>query len=398
MGVIKYQVSTSGFTEDFLIRVWEANGDGPGGHIYETTLVEKNSSGVATPGAGHQVIDTVTINGVDTVPHILRMYGVTSGTKYHEVTLEPKTDVLTVFAPIRFKIGDGGTYTPAADADSFTHPSLVGLTDDQYTIYRANYGPLLPDMHYTSNSGTGSFQLMAGNGSGETFNDEEEFTIQIMPQAVTTPVNDSVVGKEFGGFLDVVANVNYEASHLRKLRRFLGAFEYTFPLATTVPVGYGHCFQNFGLSGTAKVKFLNGTLLWAGSPKTSIDIPPYSEACFVWDGTNWNVKYFIDSSFANAGSTPANTVLGVGELNVGDVLGTNPDPLYTVTHNLGITGDYKVFLSVRSNNSATYWLNNKVGLAWHHHATDKPNKFYITAQELSIEVQDLSIVWICVKA
>jgi len=171
--VLKYHISPSAFTENFIVRIWEAQSDGVGAHIHEETLVEKNGSGVATPGAGHQVPETIEVNGLDKVVHIVRMYGATSGTLYHEYNAEPKEDVVTVFNPIQFKIGDGGPNTPAANDDTYQNDLLIGLGDDDYMVHRANYGFLIPGTHYSTNSGSGSWQLT----SPDVMNDQEEFAV-----------------------------------------------------------------------------------------------------------------------------------------------------------------------------------------------------------------------------
>lgn len=390
--VLKYHISPSAFTENFIVRIWEAQSDGVGAHIHEETLVEKNGSGVATPGAGHQVPETIEVNGLDKVVHIVRMYGATSGTLYHEYNAEPKEDVVTVFDPIQFKIGDGGPNTPAANDDTYQNDLLIGLGDDDYMVHRANYGFLIPGTHYSTNSGTGSWQLT----SPDVMNDQEEFTIIRKPVVITTPVNDSVVGKWFGGFVNVSSNTNYSATHLRKLIRFSGTCAYTFQSGDSIPIGYAFVFQHFGTAGTGTVNFNNGTLLWAGSPKTSIAIPSYCEACFVWDGTNWNVVYISQSTFVNTAAAPqAGDILGVVSVSLGDV--PAGDPIYTITHNLAISGDYKLFPSIQSNSAATYFRDNKLGCCWYHHATDKPNKVYVSLQEISPEVQDITLCCLLVK-
>lgn len=394
--VIKFSVSTSGYTENFIVRIWEAESDGVGAHVYETTLVEKNALGVPTVGAGHQVSEVVTANGMDNVVHIVRIYGAVSANLYNEFNYEPTTSLLNVFLPIQFKIGDGGANTPAVDSDVCTTPELAGLTEAEFTIHRNNYGFLLPDIpanpisHFTFNSGTGEWQLKDGDVFGPT----EEFTIQRLPQAVVSVVNDSVVGKLFSGFVDVPANTSWSAGHLRKLIRLSGSPEYDF--ATDPPMHYLHAFQHFGAAGTATIKFTNGTLLYKGAPKASIDIPVGYEAAFTWDGTNWNIVYFVDSSVIDGAAIPvAGTVLGVGRLLVGDV--PAGDPLYTIVHNLAISGDYMIIPTIETNNPANYVKNNKVGIAWHHHATDKANKVYVSLQEISAEVQDLYIAWVIIK-
>ena len=142
----------------------------------------------------------------------------------------------------------------------------------------------------------------------------------------------------------------------------------------------------------------NGQLLWGAAPKDEIEIPQYCEACFVWDGINWNVVYINDSRFVNdAGGVvyPVNSIVASGNYNVGDV--ANGDPQYEIIHNKAIPGDYNVLFSVKSNNAALYFKDNKLCGTWWHHATNKPNRFWVSLQEISGEVQNVSITWLIIK-
>lgn len=390
-------VGKSTYTENFILRVWEAQSDGPGAHVYETTLVEKNGSGVPTPGAGHQVDETLTIVGMDSVTHIVRLIGATSGTVWAEYTYAPTVHLLTIYAPIYFKIGDGGAETPAAGTDSCTNSALVGLATSEFTITRNNYGDLHPTVHFGFDGPTGTWQLNAP----DQFGPNEEFSIKIHPKVVTNPVNDSVVGKQFGGFVDISSNTNYSATHLRKLIRFAGQCTYTFQSGDTIPIGYPFCFTNLGTpSGTnvCTVSFLNGNLKWGSSTKTSFEIPLYTEAAFVWDGTQWNVWFVADARPWQSATIPAGTILGTGLFTIGDV--ASGDPVYTVAHNKNITGDYLVFLQVKSNNPATFFRDNKLCSTWWHEsdANLKKNQFKFSLQEISGENQDVSISWLLVKS
>lgn len=380
---LKYHISPSALTEDFIVRIWEAASDGVGAEVYEQTIA-----------APHAAPVTITVNGLDKVVHIVRMYSAISAVLLHEYNVEPTTDIVTVFDPIFFKIGDGGTNTPAADTDICTTPELAGLSElTDFVIFRANYGPLQPTVHFTFNSGTGEWQLnspdvFGGEGGGE------EFTIVRAPQSVSTVVNDSVVGKWFAGFVNISANTNYANTHLRKLIRFSGSPTYTFQVSDTIPIGYVFCFQHFGASsGTATINFNNGTLLFNGSPVATKTLPRGTQAAFVFDGTNWNTVYYVPPV---ASTTPvAGDILGVGTYNVGNV--ATGDPTYIITHSLAISGDYGVLISIESNTIADYTRNNRIGSCWFHHATDKPNKFYVGLQELAVETQNLSIFWTIIK-
>lgn len=379
--VLKYHISPSALTEDFVVKIWEAASDGVGAEVYSQTIA-----------APHAAPVTITVNGLDRVVHIVRMYTALTAVLLHEYNVEPTTeDIVTVFDPIQFKIGDGGTNTPAAGDSVCTTPELAGLAETDFIIIRANYGPLIPTTHFSFNTGDGSWEL----NSPDIFNGEgggEEFTIIRLPQAVTGIVNDSVVGKWFAGFVNISSNTSYASTHLRKLIRLNGSPTYTF--TGSIPIGYVFCFQHFGATdGPATIAFSNGTLLNNGTPISSKSIPRGTQAGYVWDGTNWNTVYYVPPA---ASTTPvAGDVLGVGRYNVGDV--PAGDPIYTITHNLAISGDYMIIPTIESNSAATYFRNNKMGIAWHHHATDKANKVLVSLQEISAETQDLWIAWVIIK-
>lgn len=375
--------------QDLVVRIYEAQNDSPSGLVHEETIPEKDITGTPTPGAGHQVINTVMVNGLDKVVHIVRLYTSVTNQKLHEYNTPPETDTVTVFTPIRFKIGDGNPLTPAANTDVYVNPLLIGLLDDEYSVFRNYYGYLFPQLHYTTDPVTGSFQLI----NPDIFNDGEEFIIKREPKALTSPVNDSVVAKYFKGFLDINADLVFDPSHLRYYMRFNGAFVYTFD--TDPAIGYGFVFTRYGGAGDAVVKFNNAPLIWGDATKAEITLPRYTNACFSFDGVNWNVVWMASSLFSEAVGVPPGTVVNAGVFPIGDV--APGDPIYLVNHGSAIAGDYMVQLSIKSNVAATYHRNNKICSTWWHHATDKPNKFYFSLQEISGEVQDLSVSWVIIK-
>jgi hypothetical protein len=398
--VLKYHISPyPSLHENMVVRIWEAQSDGPSGWVYEEVIPERNGAGVPTVGAGHQVPTTITVNGLDKVVHVVRLYSAVSSALLHQYNVEPQIDLVQAFDPIRFKIDDGGALTPPANSDTYTDPKLVGLTKDQYIIMRNGYGQLLPDIHYTVNPGAGSWTFVAP----DIFNTTEEFTITLLPKNVTTLVNDSVVGKWFGGFVDIAANTSYLPSHLRKLLRFVGSVNYTFGALDAIPIGYGFVFNNVGNPvGTPVIHFDNGPLKWGGASMATISLPPYVEACFSWDGVNWNVVYISDASFINGTTIPQGTILGVGEFvlpargfPVGDLPGGAQ--LYEVDHNRGIAGDYTVQLSVKSNVAGTYNLNMRQLFTWYHHPTEKANKFMLGGLEFNAVQQNISVSWLLIK-
>jgi hypothetical protein len=384
--VIKYVVSPyPTLLEDMYARVYEA--------ADQLALVDE----IPLPQP-HTAPVTVTFNGLDKVVHIVRLY-TASGTKLHEYNAEPMTDLVTIFDPIFFKIGDGGLDTPAINSNIFASTALVGLGDNDYTVFRNNYGFLLPNVHYTTNPGGGGSPGSFTLASPDVFSDQEEFVIQRKSTVSQTVVNDSVVGKWFKSYVDIFDTVNYDPNHLRCLIRLNGAV--TYNLTGSIPLFYGFVFENCtATNGVATVQFSNGGMLRLGSSAVDhIDLPWMTSACFTWDGTNWNVVYIADMRWTQAASpTQTNQIVSAGEFHIGVVpVGDNQ---YTVTHGLAIAGEYSVFLSIKGvSTTSTPWDNN-CQLAWFHHSTDKPNKFNLTVgipSGGSSGVMNVTICWLIIK-
>lgn len=380
---LKYHLSPyPALLESMWVRIWEAASDGPGAWVYEEELT--------TP---HDAPRTITVNGLDKVVHIVRLY-TDSGALLHEYNAEPKTDLVEIFDPIRFKIGDGGDNTPLADTSVYSNPLLVGLTENQYIIHRANYGPLFPGIHYEIDSDAGTWTL---SQVGDVFGDGEEFTIQLQPVVISTTVNDSVVGKWFGGFVTILSSRDYLATDLRKLLRFSGSPVYTFPALGAIPIGYAFVFTTFGVGpGTPKIRFLNAPLKWKATTKTELDLVDYASYAFVFNGTQWDVIWITPSVEAAGAGIQAGDILGNGKVVVGDI--PKHDPEYIVTHDLDIVGDYDVFLSIKTTEGGNRINNNMITNAWMHHTTDKPNKFLIHPQQIDNVTNSATICWVIIKA
>lgn len=365
-------------TEDMVLKIWEAQNDVAGAEVHIETLPAPHTDPVA-----------LTINGMDNVVHVLRLYTATSNELLGEWNEEATSDAaITIFDPIRFKIGDGGANTPGPNSNTYTDGLLAGLQAEDYEVFRNNYGILFPTIHYTNNSGPGGFTLIAP----DMFNMGEEFVIKRKLQS-SSPIHDSVVGKWFGGFVDIPANLSYNSGHLRRLLRFTGAAQYSFD--GPVPIGYGFCFTNNTNSSTGTVKFNNAPLKKGSSNVASIDLTPGSEACFTFDGTNWNIVYYVFPAPAVTPATAPQLVLLSGKFNVGDV--PPGDPTYTIQHNLNIVGDYMVVCSIMANKGATFANDNLIDYCWYHDFNDKPNRVHVSLQEIKGEAQDLSVSWIIIK-
>lgn len=326
---LSYQISPYPLLlEDLVARIYEVAS--PNSEIDSIIIPEKNGSGVPTPGAGHQVINTITFTGLDTVVHRVKLFSA-SGTQFHEYDAMPTVDVTTIFTPIKFTIGDGGAKTPASGDISYVDSDMIGLTDDDFTVYCNGRGYLFPGVDYDNDgSTTGGFTFL---GVGDIFGAggvAEKWVIQRKPQVVSTPVNDSVVGKQFKGFLDVTSSVTYDPAHLRKCIRLAGASaEYVFGPSVVPPQNYVFRVTNFGsyasLATFPKVKFQNASLKWGNTTKTELPIPLLSTMEFCFDGTQWNVTKGDYRAVNPGGLFPK---FYQGSAAVGDVSG---DAIITVT-------------------------------------------------------------------
>lgn len=404
--VLKYVISPyPALHEPMVVRIWESQSDGPVGWVYEQVLPELDLSGNPDPGGGHNVPNVITAAPLDLVPHIVRLY-TQSGALLHEYEAEPKADTITVFDPIRFKIGDGGALTPAVGTDSYVNPDLVGLGPDDYIIFRKFVGPMTPgvDVNYVQDVGgnyTGEWTLVAP----DIFGDLEEFTIVRLPNVTNTVVNDSVVGKWFAGVLAVEVGRDYLPTDLRKLLKLNGTVQYTFQTIAAIPIGYGFAFNHFGNNAAdAVIVFDNAPLTWGnGTTKDSINIPQYCTAGFVYDGVFWNCVYISKADFINSASPSApNTIVHAGEFVIGDVPGG--DPIYEVVHNKNIVGGYMVVFCNKtpedaSNLPPSRLYDNDISGTWFHHinAANKANSFFVCVQERAAGLQNLRISYIIVK-
>lgn len=393
--VLKYHISpVPSLMEDMVVRIYEAGSEAPGQEVWEQVIAQ---AGVG----GHPNPTTITATGLDTVVHIVRLYTAVSAQLLHNYTAEPRQDGVVVFDPIRFKIGDGNLYTPLAGSNSYSNPLLEGLAGNEYSVHRNNYGYLFPDVigvtepHIQTDDVLGAWTFI-GN---DQFNNGEEFLIQRSAQIVSNVINTSVVGKWFAGFLNVSSNTDYISAHLRNLIRFIGSPSYFFRAASAPPIGYAFVFQNYGAGAAnsiAKVVFENAPLLWNNATKGEIDIPLYTEAAFVFDGNNWNVIYINDSRWQNSTSASSNSILGSGETVIPDVA-FGADVNVLVTHGLNISGDYRVFYSIKSAGSATAGADNNMQIAWYHHSFNKPNAFFFTVGDPYNQVTSFSIAWLLIK-
>jgi len=381
--------------QNMVIKIYEVDINGATSEVGSTVIPERDGAGVPTPGAGHQVPYQGVFSGIDNVTHEIRLY-TASGTLIDKYTGNPSVNIATLFTPIRFRIGDGGTYTPAAGGTAYVNPDMAGLAATDYIAIRTGYGPLIEGIHIAHNV-LGGFQLLQ---PGDVFSGDpaEEWTIIRQPQAVTNYVNDSVVGKQWGPtagnanmYVDVSSAVSCAVTHLRKLIRLAGtSAEYTFSSGYVPPIGYPFRVTNFGSYNPGdpdpKVKFDNAPLKWGNTTKTELDIPLYSTPEFVWDGTQWNVSNYQ----YQAPSVPASgAILGSGRYVMGDVSeGTG-----TVVHGLNILVPYRVFGVIYSR-SANHLKDNTVTFCVHDFAA---NQFKFSVQEIFGEVQACDFDWIIVK-
>lgn len=75
--------------------------------------------------------------------------------------------------PIYFKIGDGGSLTPASGTGRYSNPLLENLPINQIRVHRNDFGFLRPTDHFVKNTDDAFFDLI----SPDVFGDTEEFTV-----------------------------------------------------------------------------------------------------------------------------------------------------------------------------------------------------------------------------
>jgi hypothetical protein len=313
---------------DMVARVYES----------QAPLAEIDNVVITAP---HIAPVAVSFTGLDRIPHIVRLFTV-AGTLLHNFTIEPTEDLITVFSPIFFKIGDGAPNTPLVDTNTYTNTALAGKDNTNVQVF-ANGALRYPGLHYDTDL-SGGFHLLQ---VGDVFEDGTEWMVLQVPEVVATPVNDSVVAKIFGGFVDVVNVVrNYGPSDLRKLIRLSGATgSYSFTSGVDVPIGYSHTFTNFAPYGSLNdipiINFLNGELRQGNANTTLYPLPYGSVATFTFDGTFWNLI-----NYANTQAGVYARIVYMGSHNIGDVI-----------------TQYSAAITIPTQVDTDYWIvGNLVGL------------------------------------
>lgn len=356
--------------ENMVAKVYEANA--PLAEVDSIIIYEKDITGTPTVGAGHQVNQNVTFTGLDLVPHILRLF-TASGTQLQEFNVLPTENVVTVFDPIYCKVGDGGATSPDEGDSSWVVPDLNGVVTADIEFHR-NGLLQYPGYHYTENPSGGVDLLI----SGDLFKGEEELYIKRKPQVISTYVNDSVVGKQWGAttgnsnmFVDVVnTSVNHAVTHLRKLIRLSGnSGKYYFQSGDQIPIGYPFRFSN-QVAGTSTIYFQNASLIKAGGDVTEFSLAVGQIAEFVYDGTKWNLT---QNSIQSA---PGYTIQGPyisAEFTVNAA-----DELFTITIPNQGTTDYLV-CPIPEGQNADWNSDNDIG--WDIHGPSK------TATQFKIAVR-----------
>lgn len=363
--------------ENMVAKVYEASA--PTAEINSIIIPEKNISGVITPGAGHQVNQNVTFTGLDRLPHILKLFTL-SGTQLQEFNIQPTGNVVTLFDPINFKIGDGAVNTPAAGTRSYINTLLAGATD----ILLFRNGTLF---YGRTVSPSGGFDL---SDIRDRFETGEPFTVIRKPEPVTVYVNDSVVGKQWGPttgnanmFVDVVSTVSYSPTHLRKLIRLSGIGIYNFN--TAVPVGYIFRFSNQA-GGNGIINFTTAPLITILGNITSYTLPAGAIVEFVFDGQKFN-KTFETVSTNAAYSITYKNFIAIGNL------------VYSAQFTVAIpdqgTTDYTILGAMRSVNGANWYEDNTTIWTISSKAT---NSFVFAAGEVSGYNQNLIFDFVIIKA
>lgn len=394
--VVYYIVSPyPALKENMVAKIYEASD--PDSEIDSVVLPETDSAGNPVPGGGHNRHAPVTFTGLDFVNHIVRLF-TANGTKLHDFNALARRDKVTVFTPIRFRIGDGGINTPLAGMTVYSNTDLAGLEADDYVAFRNGHGVAFEGV-MIENSPSGGFSLIQ---EGDVFSGEppEEWTIMQVPKAITEIVNDSVVGKQWGPtvgndniFVDVTSAVSYTTTHLRKLIRLAGSSaEYTFGMSEVPPRGYPFRITNLGgYSSTTpapKVKFANAQLIYGNTLLNEIEIPFPGTFEFVFDGTLWNCT--INPPPVTSTAPVSGQIVYYGRFVIGDL---PPEGLFTIQHNQNLSYQYRAIVTVYSRNVQPA-RDNTVTLAVREYTA---NNFKVTAQEIFGDQQAIDFDYFLVK-
>jgi len=337
---INLQISITSITEDFTVIAYEVQQDG--------SLSQVDTRTAAAP---HSTPEWVAFTGLDKVTHVIKVFGATSGIEYNKYEKTPTVDTVTIFDYIQFSINDGGIYTPAENSNVYLNPNMIGMEASDYIAIREGKGPLFEGINIANDAINGGFALIK---PGDYFEDKEQFTIMPKPVVVQTPVNDSVVGKQWGAtslsanmYVDITSATNYTPAHLRKLVRLAGASAvYTFSAISVPPSGYPIRVSNINSNGTTsplpKVVFSNAPCKYGAGTITELSLPFGSVCEFVWDGSIWNMSLPVPD-------TSTKPTFHKGTVVVGDVI---TEKTVTVTIPDQGSTNYHISYSVISDGTA----------------------------------------------
>lgn len=367
-----------------------------------------------TFAAPHSSPRAVSFTGLDSVVHLVKVIALTGPTELHSWMHNPMETQYTIYTPLYFEIGDGGTYTPAAGTTECRNPYFEGKT---FWVERRGQGTMVPgtEIDFVNSDPDFGFDLVK---IGDTFNNEEKFVIHFHPVRVTSLVNESVAGKWFDGTTEITADTSWTTAHLKKLLLLRGSgttITYTLPLAANAPVGYVFAFQTFGSGWTNHVIASPATNIndTDGNVVNSITIAANQFLYLVYNGVKFEVVAasdllpftISDNPDLNDASVVASTVatktladrigiLGKGKFNIGDIPGG--DTVYSQTFTNATSADYIVMVSFKSN-SVNHARDNTIGWCWYKDETTPNTKFKILVQELNSEVQNVEACWVVYK-
>lgn len=115
--------------------------------------------------AGPQI--TLRTNSVDNVEQLLlNLLDSTTVTWTYEGSGAVKAHSAESVGTIRFKIGDGGTDTPAEGTNTFTSSALIGKTIDQFSVWRSGT-VIYPTDEYAFDTVTGTITFVGNFYLGE---------------------------------------------------------------------------------------------------------------------------------------------------------------------------------------------------------------------------------------
>lgn len=191
------RIGTSSIPHDFIVKALE----------YQSNLTYSAVVPDQTVVQPHTVPVGVVFTGLDRRSHRIEIWDAVTNQLLSWEAATPDTSSITFDLPIIFTVGQGSPY-PNDGANTFNLAGVLSAGTEIAEVEKFGAGSLIPTTEWTYNPTSQDFTLQGSY----VFGDGERYTLRPRPATITTPVNDSVVGKIVGGFVDVFSPRTYSVA------------------------------------------------------------------------------------------------------------------------------------------------------------------------------------------